>query len=137
MAKKYGKKSVIEQKEATKKEIAVEKVEQRMQTRSYFPYINGLLQVLYIIVMFAIIIVNYVYMEVPIVPLCTMVVLEAVLGALLCRIAAIKYWWIQVIIIGVQIGLGFVFNRGGFMIFMSIVYAFTLVIMWVRRRTLK
>ena len=137
MAKKYGNKSIMEHREATKKEIAVAKVEERMQTRSYFPYINGLLQVIYIIVLVAIILVNYIYLEVPIVPLCTTVVLEAVLGALLCRIAAIKYWWIQLIIIGVQIILGVVFNKAGFMIFMSIVYAFTLVVMWVRRRTLK
>lgn len=136
-SKKYGKKSVIEKKEATKQEMAVERVEKRMQTRSYFPQINLWLQILYIIAMFAIIIVNYVYLEVPIVPLCTMVVLEAVLGVLLCRIAAIKYWWVQLIIIGIQIALGAVFDRLGFMIFMSIVYAFTLVVMWVRRRTLK
>ncbi len=135
--KKYGNKSIMEHKEATKKEIAVEKVEQRMQTRSYFPYINVWLQVFYIIALFAIIIVSYRYLEVPIVPLCTMVVLEAVLGALLCRIAAIRFWWIQLIIIGIQIVLGVVFNRTGFMILMSLVYAFTLVIMWVRRRTLK
>ncbi|MCR4610500.1 MAG: hypothetical protein K5644_01235 [Lachnospiraceae bacterium] len=135
--KKYGKKSVMEHKEATKKEIAVAKVEERMQQRSYFPYINVLLQVFYIIAMFAIIIVNYLYMEIPIVPLCCVVVLEAILGTLLCRIAAIKYWWIQLIIIGIQILLGYAFDRLGFMIFMSLVYAFTLIVMWVRRRTLK
>ena len=135
--KKYGNKSIMEHREATKKEIAVERVEQRMQKRSYFPYINVLLQVFYIIALVAIIIVNYLYLEVPIVPLCTMVVLEAVLGVLLCRIAAIKLWWVQLIIIGIQILLGYAFDRIGVMIFMSLVYAFTLVIMWVRRRTLK
>ncbi len=135
--KKYGNKSIMEHREATKKEMAVAKVEERMQQRSYFPHINGILQVFYIVALVAIIIVNYVYLDVPIVPLCTMVVLEAVLGALLCRIAAIKLWWIQLIIIGIQIILGYAFDRLGFMIFMSLVYAFTLVIMWVRRRTLK
>lgn len=137
MANKYGKKSKIDKKKATKQEVAVAKVEEHLQQRSYFPYINGLLQILYIIVMFAIIIVNYQYLHVPIVPLCTIVVLEAVMGALLCRIAALRYGWIQLIIIAIQIALGYAFDRLGFMIFMSIVYAFTLVVMWVRRRTLK
>lgn len=137
MAKKYGNKNIIKNPEATRKELYVSRVEQRLKTRSYFPYINGLLQVLYIIVLLAIILVNYIYLDVPIVPLCTVVVLEAVLGALLCRIAAIRLWWIQVIIIGIQIALGAAFGRTAFMIFMSLVYAFTLVVMWVRRRTLK
>ena len=137
MANKYGKKSKMEKKKTSRQEVAVAKVEQRMQQRSYFPYINILLQVLYIIAMFAIIIVDYQYLEVPIVPLCTMVILEAVMATLLCRIAALKYGWIQVIIIAVQIALGFAFDRVGFMITMAVVYGLTLVVMWVRRRTLK
>ena len=124
MANKYGKKSKMEKNKTSRQEVAVAKVEQRMQQRSYFPYINILLQVLYIVAMFAIIIVDYQYLEVPIVPLCTMVILEAVMGTLLCRIA-------------IQIALGFAFDRVGFMISMSVVYALTLVVMWVRRRTLK
>ena len=107
MANKYGKKSKMEKNKTSRQEVAVAKVEQRMQQRSYFPYINIL------------------------------VILEAVMGTLLCRIAALKYGWIQVIIIAIQIALGFAFDRVGFMISMSVVYALTLVVMWVRRRTLK
>ena len=59
MANKYGKKSKMEKKKTSRQEVAVAKVEQRMQQRSYFPYINILLQVLYIVAMFAIIIVDY------------------------------------------------------------------------------
>lgn len=132
--KKYGNAKKMREK---KKEQAVAKAEKKLRKTNLFPHINIFLLVFYAVVMAAIIVISYSYLNVPIIPLCTIAVLEGLLGVLLCRIAAIKYWYMHVFPIALQLVCGFLVDRGIFMVLMCVIYAFTLVVMWVQRRTLK
>ncbi len=131
--KKYGNAKRREK----RKEQAVARAEKKIQKTNMFPHINVFLLVFYIVALFAIILVSYNYFKIPIIPLCTIVMLEGIMGVLTCRIAAIKYWFVHLIPIAIQIVVGALVGYAPFMIMMSVIYAFTLVVMWVQRRTLK
>ena len=62
----------------------------------------------FVILAAAMILVSYLALEIPLVPVCTLVILEAVLCACLNRIPI----WTHVVVVAVQVAIGFFLNRG-------------------------
>lgn len=74
------------------------------------------------------ILIGYIVLQVPIVPVCTIVILEALLSALLNRIPL----WVHGLVVIAQIVAGIVFGETVFMILMVVVYitAVALLYFW-------
>lgn len=84
----------------------------------------------FVILAAAMILVSYFALGIPLVPVCTLVILEAVLCACLNRIPI----WTHVVIVAVQVAIGFFLDRGSLMICMAVVYvaAVVLLYLWTR-----
>lgn len=85
---------------------------------------------IFVILAAAMILVSYIAFGIPLVPVCTLVILEAVLCVCLNRIPL----WIHVVVVAVQAAIGFFLGRGPLMICMAVVYvaAVALLYLWTK-----
>ena len=78
----------------------------------------------------AMILVGYLVLGIPLVPVCTLVILEAVLCVCLNKIPV----WAHGLVIAVQIAMGFFLERAALMVCMAVVYvaAVALLYLWTK-----
>ena len=84
----------------------------------------------FIVIALAMILVGYFGLQIPLVPVGTFVILEAVLCACLNRMPV----WVHGVVVILQIAMGFYLGKGIFMICMAVVYvaAVALLYLWTR-----
>ena len=87
--------------------------------------------VAFVVVALAMILISILALHLPVVAVCTIVILEALLAACLNRIPI----WVHGLIVIAEIVAGIVFGKIVFMVLMAVVYvtAVTLLYMWSRR----
>ena len=86
--------------------------------------------IIFAILAAAMILVSYFALGIPLVPVCTLVILEAVLCVCLNRIPI----WIHGLVVAVQIAAGFFLERGQLMICMAVVYVAAVVFLYLWTR---
>ena len=86
---------------------------------------------IFVAVSVVMILVSYLVLNIPIVPVCTIVILEALLCALLNQIPV----WVHGIIVIAQVVAGVLFAKVVFMVLMAIVYvvAVALLYIWTKK----
>lgn len=86
---------------------------------------------IFIVIAVAMILIGFLACKVPLVSVCTIVILEALLAALLNKIPI----WVHGILVIAQIVAGIIFGKAVFMILMAVVYvaAILLLYLWSAR----
>lgn len=84
--------------------------------KKYLPLIS---MGVFVVIAVSMILTGYVALQIPLVPVCTIVILEAVLCVCLNKIPV----WVHGLVIVIQVALGFFMDRAALMVCMAVVYA--------------
>ena len=96
-------------------------------TKKNLPFICIIILGIYTI---ASILISYFALEIPIVPLCMIVILEALLAALLNKIPL----WVHGLVFILEIVIGVIASKAAFMVLMAFVYAIAVVFLYIWSR---
>ena len=90
-------------------------------------HLPGIALGIFAAVAMAMILVGYLALQVPVVAVCTLVILEAVLCVCLNRIPV----WVHGVIVALQIAMGFFLGKGTLMICMAVVYVLAVIFLYI------